>query len=49
LGQIVEKIDISRSNGISFLNAGDWSEGLYLFELVVNNRSVETQKVIVKH
>jgi hypothetical protein len=48
-GSLVIRIDISKSNGVQYVNATSWSSGLYVVELIVNGRIAESQKIIVKH
>jgi len=49
LGQLIEQVDLSKDNGIHYLNARNWQSGLYIVDLIVNSKAVESKSIVVKH
>jgi hypothetical protein len=49
LGQLIDQIDLSKDNGIHYLNARNWQSGLYILDLFVNGKVVESKSIVVKH
>lgn len=49
LGKKVKEIEISENNGSLQLNTSGLTEGIYFYSLLINNESVLTQKLIIKH
>jgi len=49
LGQLIEQVDLSKDNGIHYLNARNWQSGLYILDLFVNGKVVDSKSIIVKH
>lgn len=49
LGQLIDQIDLSKDNGIHYLNARNWQSGLYILDLIVNGKVVESKSIVVKH
>ena len=49
LGQLINQIDLSKDNGIHYLNARNWQSGLYILDLIVNGKVVESKSIVVKH
>jgi hypothetical protein len=49
LGQLIDQIDLSKDNGIHYLNARNWQAGLYILDLIVNGKVVESKSIVVKH
>ncbi len=49
LGQLIDQIDLSKDNGIHYLNARNWQSGLYIIDLIVNGKVVESKSIVVKH
>lgn len=48
-GQLIDQIDLSKDNGVHYLNARNWQSGLYILDLIVNGKVVESKSVVVKH
>jgi hypothetical protein len=48
-GQLIDQIDLSKDNGIHYLNARNWQAGLYILDLIVYGKVVESKSVVVKH
>jgi len=48
-GQLIEQVDLSKDNGIHYLNARNWQSGLYILDLIVNGKVVESKSIVVKH
>jgi tetratricopeptide (TPR) repeat protein len=49
LGQLIEQVDLSKDNGIHYLNARNWQSGLYILDLIANGKVVESKSIVVKH
>lgn len=49
LGSNVKETNVLESNGTIKLNTSDLIEGIYFYSLLINNESVITQKLIIKH
>lgn len=49
LGQLIEQVDLSKDNGIHYLNARNWQSGLYILDLIVSGKVVESKSIVVKH
>lgn len=49
LGNIVKDIAISENEGSLKLNTSTFNEGIYFYSLLVNNESITTHKLIIKH
>jgi hypothetical protein len=49
LGQLIDQIDLSKDNGIHYLNARNWQSGLYILDLIANGKVVESKSIVVKH
>lgn len=49
LGQLIDQVDLSKDNGIHYLNARNWQSGLYILDLFVNGKAVESKSIVVKH
>lgn len=49
LGQLIDQIDLSKDNGIHYLNARNWQSGLYILDLFVNGKVVDSKSIVVKH
>lgn len=48
-GQLIDQIDLSKDNGIHYLNARNWQSGLYILDLIVNGKVVESKSIVVKY
>lgn len=49
LGQLIDQVDLSKDNGIHYLNARNWQSGLYILDLIVSGKVVESKSIVVKH
>jgi hypothetical protein len=49
LGTAVEKIDVSGKTGTAKFNTSIYNEGIYFYSLLINNKVIRTQKLIVRH
>jgi hypothetical protein len=49
LGSKTEEIEITERSGSLTLNTSGLTEGIYFYSLLINNESVLTQKLIIKH
>jgi hypothetical protein len=49
LGQLIEQVDLSKDNGIHYINARNWQSGLYILDLIVSGKMVESKSLVVKH
>ena len=49
LGSKAEEIEITERSGSLQLNTSGLTEGIYFYSFLINNESVLTQKLIIKH
>ena len=49
LGSIVKEINITNNFGTVKVNTSDLDEGIYFYSLLVENESLKTHKLIIKH
>ncbi len=49
LGSKVKEIELSDPVGTLKVNTSDLLEGIYFYSLLINNESLITQKLIIKH
>lgn len=48
-GSIIKEIEITEIAGSLKINTSDLTEGIYFYSLLINNGSILTQKLIIKH
>jgi hypothetical protein len=49
LGTAIEKMDVSGKTGTFKVNTSDYSEGLYFYSLLIDNKVISTRKLIIRH
>lgn len=49
LGSVVKEIELTESFGTQKINTSDLIEGIYFYSLLINNESISTHKLIIKH
>jgi hypothetical protein len=49
LGTAVEKIEVSGKTGTAKINTSLYNEGLYFYSLLIENKVIRTQKLIIRH
>jgi hypothetical protein len=49
LGSVVRDVQINDAIGKLKVNVSDMDDGIYFYSLLVNNETVKTQKLVVKH
>ncbi|MEZ5198264.1 MAG: T9SS type A sorting domain-containing protein [Bacteroidales bacterium] len=49
LGTAVKEIELTESFGTLKVNTSDLIEGIYFYSLLINNESISTHKLIIKH
>jgi hypothetical protein len=49
LGNVVKEIAITDQQGSLKVNTSDLTEGIYFYSLLINNESMTTHKLIIKH
>jgi len=49
LGTTIREIPVSKENGSITIDVSDLTEGLYLYSVIINDRSKLTRKLVVKH
>ncbi|MCD4789716.1 MAG: T9SS type A sorting domain-containing protein [Bacteroidales bacterium] len=49
LGSVVKEIEITNSYGNLKVNTSDFDEGIYFYSLLINNKALKTQKLIINH
>lgn len=49
LGSKVSEIELSKSIGTLTINTTDFTEGIYFYSLLIENKASQTQKLIVRH